>query len=57
MVQTSFESNLVDTHEVLRVAAMSMLLTAGDDIFNFISSDNDTFVRVSCFLDVAVRRD
>jgi hypothetical protein len=47
LVQRSFEAGVIPTCEVFRVAALSMLLTASDDIFRFLSQNNDTFVRVS----------
>lgn len=45
VVQTSFESKEVDTLHVLRVAATSIFLTTGDDVYNFFASHNDALVR------------
>lgn len=47
VVQQSFESRDVDRIEVLRVAGLSLLLQASDDIYNFFSKHNDELIRVS----------
>ncbi len=46
VVQQSFEEKDIDRVEVLRVAAMSLLFTASDDIYNFFSRHNDELIRV-----------
>ena len=46
VVQQSFEDRDIDRTEVLRVAALSMLLTASDDIYKFFAAHDDDVMRV-----------
>lgn len=47
IVQKSFENTEVDRAEVFRVALVSILFAAGDDLFKFAASHNDSVVQVS----------
>ena len=50
VVQKSFESGGVERAEVLRVAAISTLLTASNDMYNFFSNHNNMVLQASLLL-------